>query len=196
MKRIVLTTLSRGLFVLGLFAAILQGSAIKVYAEGENTLNPQQLPDSSFIYDTSIIDLSTADPYYNGQTVQVVGEAVGDSIHADAWSENRWITLSATDTTVNASVSVFMSEENAAKIDMLGKYGETGTRLQVRGIFNLVCSEHDGLTDLHAEYVSVVAPGASMPDQFDMFMFVPGALTVITGLILMGVFYYMRERQR
>ena len=42
-------------------------------AEGDNAVNTQQLPDSSFIYDTSIVDLSGADAYYDNQTVQVTG---------------------------------------------------------------------------------------------------------------------------
>ena len=51
-------------------------------AEGDNAVNTQQLPDSSFIYDTSIVDLSGADAYYDNQTVQVTGEVIGDSIRA------------------------------------------------------------------------------------------------------------------
>ena len=39
----------------------------------DNEVDVSQLPDSSFIYDTSIIDLSTADSYYDEQTVQVSG---------------------------------------------------------------------------------------------------------------------------
>lgn len=39
-------------------------------AEGDNAVNVTQLPDSSFIYDTSITDLITADTYYDKQTVQ------------------------------------------------------------------------------------------------------------------------------
>ena len=49
-------------------------------AEGDNAVNTQQLPDSSFIYDTSIVDLSGAGAYYDNQTVQVTGEVIGDSI--------------------------------------------------------------------------------------------------------------------
>ena len=50
--------------------------------DDENLVNPQQRPDSSFIYDTSIVDLSGADAYYDNQTVQVTGEVIGDSIRA------------------------------------------------------------------------------------------------------------------
>lgn len=60
--------------------------------EGDsNLINPQQRPDSSFIYDSSIIDLSNADSYYDKQTVQITGEAVGDII--DALDGMVWVTL-------------------------------------------------------------------------------------------------------
>ena len=64
-------------------------------AEGDNAVNTQQLPDSSFIYDTSIVDLSGADAYYDNQTVQVTGEVIGDSIRAGVSGRHRWITLSS-----------------------------------------------------------------------------------------------------
>ncbi|WP_245864872.1 hydrolase [Eggerthella timonensis] len=163
-------------------------------AEGDNAVNTQQLPDSSFIYDTSIIDLSGADAYYDNQTVQVTGEVIGDSIRAGVSGRHQWITLSSQGD--SATISVYMSNESAAKIDTFGKYGTTGTTLQVRGTFHLVCADHEGLSDLHAEAVTVVAPGEQHPDTFDFRAFVPGIIAVVAGLVLLGVFYWLRERQR
>lgn len=163
-------------------------------ADDGNSVNTQQLPDSSFIYDTSIIDLGTADTYYDNQTVQVVGEVVGDSIRASLGGGHRWITLAAPGGA--ATLSVYMSSESAAKIDTFGEYGSTGTSLQVRGTFHLVCPDHDGLSDLHAEVVSVVEPGSHHEDEFDLNRFVPGIATVAVGLAMMAAFYWIRERRR
>ena len=110
-------------------------------AEGDNAVNTQQLPDSSFIYDTSIGDLAQADSYFDNQTVQVVGEAVGDAIRSGLDGRHRWITLSAEGD--SSTISVHMTSEQAAKIDTVGKYGARGTMLQVRGTFYLVCPDHD-----------------------------------------------------
>lgn len=176
--------------------ALVCGTAV-AYADegdGENVVNPQQLPDSSFIYDTSIADLATADTYFDNQTVQVVGEVVGDNIAATPDGRHRWITLANTDGSAN--VAVYMSSESAAKIDRFGAYGVTGTTLQVRGTFHLVCSEHDGVTDLHAEVVSVVSAGRDHPDTFEYEKFLPGLVAVVIGLIMLLVFYILRERQR
>ncbi len=163
-------------------------------AEGANAVDTAQLPDSSFIYDTSISDLSTADTYYDRQTVQVTGEVIGDKIEAGSDDRHCWITLSSTGGA--STVSVYMTEEAAAKIDSFGKYNVKGSTLQVRGTFHLACSEHDGASDIHAQVVTVTERGKASPDVFDVWSFIPGAVAVAIGLALMAVFYVLRERQR
>lgn len=179
---------------MALTATLMPGSAFA--DDDDNLVNPQQRPDSSFIYDTSIAALGNADAYYDNQTVQVVGEAIGDGIREGLDNRHRWITLAANEKDSTATVSVLMTAEQAAKIDTYGKYGTTGTKLQVRGTFHLVCTEHEGLTDLHADIVTVVEKGKHHEDEFDVNAFVPGAIATALGLALMGVFYYLRERQR
>lgn len=167
------------------------------YAEDDdNVVNEQQLPDSSFVYDTSIMALAGANSSFDNQTVQVVGEVIGDSIREGLDNRHKWITLAANEKDSTSTVSVSMTAEQAAKIDTYGKYGTTGTKLQVRGTFHLVCTEHEGLTDLHADIVTVVEKGKHHEDEFDVNAFVPGAIATALGLALMGVFYYLRERQR
>ncbi len=159
----------------------------------DNLVNPQQRPDSSFIYESSISNLANADSYYDKQTVQVTGEAVGDKINAEGGMV--WITL-ADQSDLNSSVAVLMTNEAASNIDTLGRYGTTGSVLQVRGQFNLTCSEHEGASDLHAQSVVVVKKGASHPDALSVESFGPGVLLVVAGLVLMVVFRQLRERLR
>lgn len=163
-------------------------------AEGDNAVDTQQLPDSSFLYDTSIADLSEADTYYDGQTVQVTGEAVGDRIQLDGDDHRCWVTLTSQDKA--STIAVCMTKESAAKIDTYGAYGSRGTTLQVQGTYNLVCDEHDGVSDLHASIVTAVEPGRQAPDALDAGAFAPGLAAVAVGLALMAVFYWLRERQR
>lgn len=160
---------------------------------GDNLVNPQQRPDSSFIYESSISNLANADSYYDKQTVQVTGEAVGDKINADGGM--AWITL-ADQSDPNSSVAVLMTADAASNIDTFGRYGSTGSILQVRGQFNLTCSEHEGASDLHAQSVVVVKKGSSHPDALSIESFGPGVLLVVVGLALMVVFRQLRERLR
>lgn len=162
-------------------------------AEGDNAVNVTQLPDSSFIYDTSITDLSTADTYYDKQTVQVTGEVVGDRITA---GDGRHCWLQLASPSDSSTVSVYLTNESADKVDTYGTYGRKGTTLQVRGTFNLACPDHDGASDLHAQVVTVTEKGKATPDEFDINAFIPGMVTVMIGLAMMVVFYLLRERQR
>lgn len=162
-------------------------------AEGDNAVNVTQLPDSSFIYDTSITDLSTADTYYDKQTVQVTGEVVGDRITA---GDGRHCWLQLASPSDSSTVSVYLTNESADKVDTYGAYGRKGTTLQVRGTFNLACPDHDGVSDLHAQVVTVTEKGKATPDEFDINAFIPGMVAVMIGLAMMVVFYLLRERQR
>ena len=162
-------------------------------AEDGNAVNVTQLPDSSFIYDTSITDLSTADTYYDKQTVQVTGEVVGDRITA---GDGRHCWLQLASPSDSSTVSVYLTNESADKVDTYGAYGRKGTTLQVRGTFNLACPDHDGASDLHAQVVTVTEKGKATPDEFDINAFIPGMVTVMIGLAMMMVFYLLRERQR
>ena len=162
-------------------------------AEGDNAVNVTQLPDSSFIYDTSITDLSTADTYYDKQTVQVTGEVVGDRITT---GDGRHCWLQLASPSDSSTVSVYLTNESADKVDTYGAYGRKGTTLQVRGTFNLACPDHDGASDLHAQVVTVTEKGKATPDEFDINAFTPGMVTVMIGLAMMVVFYLLRERQR
>lgn len=160
-----------------------------------NLIDPSQLPDSSFIYDASIKDLQTADSYMEGQTVQVIGEVVGDLILSDYDPEECWITLQANDGN-DAEISVSMPLSQSKLIDMYGAYGKRGTTLQVRGTFTLACADHDGLTDIHADHVAIVSRGSLIETLFDITSFLPGTLLVCAGIALTLVYRHLSERRR
>ena len=100
-------------------------------AEGDNLIDPQLLPDSSFIYDTSIVDLSQADSYFDGQTVRVTGEVVGDRRAVLGDGGHCWITLTDPAYDVNNTVEIYMSTEQASRIDSYGAYGRIGSIVSV-----------------------------------------------------------------
>ncbi len=161
----------------------------------KNLMNPQQKPDSSFIYDTSISTLQEADPYLNDQTVQVTGEVVGDRIKAEFDPGFCWIVLQGDDK-LHTEVPVFLDVALTEAVDTYGAYGRKGTTLQVRGTFHLACPDHEGLTDLHADTVSVVSKGYVGEQELNPAAFLPGVVLVAVGLVLLLVFRHMREGQR
>ena len=120
-----------------------------------NEVYVNQLSDSSFLYETSIADLAEADSYYEGQTVLVKGEVVGDRVNDEFRENNCWITLQDNEASPSV-VAVFMTKEQSSIIDTYGQYGTVGTQLQVRGTFHLECAEHQGMSDIHAEEVAAL----------------------------------------
>ena len=80
-------------------AAVLLCAGVAWADEGQESSKPNnhvyvnQLSDSSFLYQTTIADLAQADSYYEGQTVLVQGEAVGDRINDEMQPDNCWVTL-------------------------------------------------------------------------------------------------------
>ena len=183
------------LFLAALIAATLPAVNRAFAVEGDqNLVDPTQRADNSFIYDTTIESLFDQSSLYDNRTVQIVGEVIGDRI--DAGDESCWITLTVTDTEDKSSISVLMSNEQASQIDHFGKYGVTGTILQVRGTYHQACDEHDGLPDIHATDTSVTSKGVEHYDEFNFGNFAPGIFAIIIGIALMAAFYYARERMR
>lgn len=180
---------------LALPAAAYAEDAASAGADG-NIVDPTQRADNSFIYDTTIEDILGETALHDGRVVQFVGEAVGDRIFDDATGRYCWVAVESMTEGSDASISVYMTIEQAAQIDQFGRYGVTGTTLQVRGKFNQACSDHEGLVDIHADNVAVIAKGVEHPDPLNLNNFGIGVLLVLIGSVLMGAFYFARERLR
>ena len=158
-----------------------------------NNVYVNQLPDSSFLYETSIADLAQADSYYEGQTVLVKGEVVGDRVNDEFSDANCWVTLQ--DSAQNPSVvAVFMSKDQSSVVDTYGHYGTVGTQLQVRGIFHLECAEHQGMSDIHAEEVSALQEGYENSPEPNMRILGVALVACLVGAALMVTYYIRRER--
>ena len=170
------------------FACVLASLALVVFlapapvyaAEGDqgpdpnaNLVDPTQRADNSFIYDTTIESLFEQASLYDERTVQVIGEVIGDRIDSLDAGGGCWITLTVIDAEDKSTISVLMSDEQASQIDRYGKYGVTGTTLQVRGTYHQTCAEHDGLPDIHATNSSVISKGIDHPDEFKIHDFLP-----------------------
>ena len=160
-----------------------------------NVVNPRQTPDNSFLYDTSIDELVMADSSFQGNTVQVTGEVVGDVLLAEEDAGKHWITLETLDDDSDSSISVLIDDSYLDMIDSYGEYGRTGTVLQVRGLFYLTCPSHEGIMDIHAESVKLVDKGAVYDQPIDEGVLVVGVLLVIIGLGLTVAYSRLRERQ-
>ena len=170
--------------------------ATSVDANAENIVDPTQRADTSFIYDTTIEDILAETSLHDGRIVQFVGEAIGDRVLDDASGKYCWVTVESMADGSDANISVYMTVEQAEQIDHFGRYGVTGTTLQIRGTFNQACSNHEGLVDVHATNVGVMARGVEHPDTLNLSNFGFRIFLIIVGAALMAAFYFVRERMR
>lgn len=161
-----------------------------------NVVNARQTADNSFLYDTSVYELVQADATMQGATVQIVGEVVGDAIRAEEDPGKIWITLEAIEDQYENSISVLVDESVTNLIDAYGGYNQKGTTLQVRGTFYLACPSHEGIIDIHAEMVTLVARGSETEDVFDIKKFIPGLALCAIGAALSLLYRFLRERER
>lgn len=163
--------------------------------EDRNLVDPTQRADNSFIYDTTIESLFKEASFHDNETVQVVGEVIGDRIAADR-DGHCWITLTSTNEDTQETISVLLSDEQASQIDHFGRYGVTGTTFQVRGTYHQACQEHAGLPDIHATDSATIKRGVENHDKLRLRRFLPGVALVMLGLLLMGAYYLVREKMR
>ena len=169
-----------------------QADKDKDYApQDNNKVNPAQSSDSSFIYDTTISDLSTNGDQYNGQTVQVSGEVIGDAIKVVDHPDYTWICLRSTQGK-DDTISVIVNTEDADQIDTYGKYNVQGTVVQILGTFNLTCRDHEGECDLHCHTFKVVEKGYVMGASFNVFTFLIGLIVCVVAVCLF-LFYKIRS---
>lgn len=161
-----------------------------------NVVNVNQMPDSSFLYNTDISELSDAESFHDAQMVQVSGEVVGDRINDESDPNLFWITLQSLNENDSSSVSVLMSREQADLIDRYGNYHVNGTELQVRGMFYLTCPEHEGLSDLHVQEVTVLHAGSDREHTTNPAVLWAAFLAIGIGLLSLFTYRFLRERRK
>ena len=160
----------------------------------ENKVNPSQDADSSFLYDTSIADLTgSSASILDEQTVQVQGEVVGDARTVDFDADHFWITLQAEEKSKFNTITIYCTKNTTDLIDTFGSYGRRGTTLQIRGTFNLTCDEHDGLCDIHAESSTVRGLGNTVNPPLDPKSLAFGFTMLIFGGIMIGIYLHFAK---
>ena len=167
------------------------GIASPTNSTPDNLVNPSQDSDSSFLYDTSIADLTgSSASILDGQTVQVQGEVIGDARHVDFDSDHFWITLQAEENDKFNTITIYCTKNTTDLIDTFGSYGRRGTTLQIRGTFQLACDDHDGLSDIHAESSSVKAYGNSVNPPLKPESLAFGFVMLVFGAIMIGIYVF------
>jgi hypothetical protein len=121
-------------------------------------------------------ELVVIDREMDGARVEIIGEAIGEDLHADA--DHRWVNLLGGGT----AVGVWLTNTDASRIGRFGDYRATGETLKVTGIVNVACDAHGGEFDVHAEKVERIAPGVPTPHPVEPWK----GFVALAGLALAG----------
>ncbi|MDR0888858.1 MAG: hypothetical protein LBM21_03055 [Coriobacteriales bacterium] len=139
---------------------------------------------------TTVTSLAQAGEELDNQQVDFTGEVVGDIIDG----ENGYKWLDVTDG--NASISVYVTDDEAAEVTNVGRYGQDGTELEVEGTFNLDCPEHDGLTDVHASKITVLSNGGSVSNPINWKYIIIGVILILVGAALTLLYRFLHDKSR
>ena len=106
---------------------------------------------------TEINTLIEKSQTFDGQTVTVEGEALGEAMLR---GEYAWINIS--DNT-NA-IGVWLKASDAQKISVFGDYRHKGDTVKITGIFSRNCAEHGGDVDIHNQAMEIIEKGINVPE--------------------------------
>lgn len=132
-------------------------------------------------------DVVATDPGDSGSRITLEGEAIGEDLRAG--SEGRWVNVLGG----GVAVGVWMSEEDADRIQTWGDYHHVGDLVRITGTVNTACDLHAGEFDVHAEEVEILEPGYERPERIEPWKGVVGLIGIAVGVIELVVYRRSRE---
>lgn len=119
-------------------------------------------------YHVKTDELYAAMKKYDREQVSIEGEVVGDiiyhrdgawiNVNDDAYSK-RSIAEEGKPKGQNSGIGVWISKEDARKIQYKGDYFHKGDVVYIEGVFNSSCLKHNSDIDIHAKKLMVVKQG-------------------------------------
>ncbi|HHV79110.1 MAG TPA: DNA-binding protein [Firmicutes bacterium] len=119
---------------------------------------------------------------YDGQVVEIAGEAIGDLMQRDG---EAWVNI----LDGSYAIGVRLEPAQARAIRTLGGYRVVGDQVKVRGTFHRACPAHGGDLDIHADTVEITRPGTSVPDPIDPRKAALALFWVLCAAALMLIYY-------
>lgn len=125
----------------------------------------------------------------DGQKVTIEGEAIGEKMQRGNYT---WININ--DTT-NA-IGIWVESKQAENIRVYGDYKRKGDIVQITGIFNRACIEHDGEADIHCNLIDVVEVGYDMNEQLSSVKIVAATILFFITLFFVMIFIFKIKNTR
>ena len=123
----------------------------------------------------------------DGQQVTLMGEVIGDVLHAD--EGDVWLSVLSD----GIALGVYIPAEMASAVNVLGDYQHKGDTVLVMGEFRRACIQHGGDMDIHATAIEVISPGFVIEHPIQFWKF---GLAVFGLVLAGGSTLYARHNRR
>lgn len=126
--------------------------------------------------------------YWDQKTITMFGEVIGQPI----FSQNQ-VCIHILDSQGNA-IAVWINKQLLSQIKFYGKYRIQGDQINIKGIFQTICLQHPGDTDVHANQITVLKTGHTdpieKPDWIRLYM------GVCFMLVLLLIYFLLKKNNR
>ncbi len=148
----------------------------------------------------SVKDLTESAENYDGQTLTIEGEVIGDILQQGdyAWitvNDDPYITREAQEERLragfNIGIGVWLPTSEARKVKVLGGYKNVGDRVSVTGVFHRADSEHGGDTDIVAQSLAVLQEGQPVSRPLTLIRWI-----ILAGLAMLALLLWRIRRAR
>ena len=157
---------------------------ILVNLSGIVSVNASSLDEKPLL---TVSELLNHHHYWDQRTITFSGEVIGQPI----FSQNQ-VCIHLLDHQGNA-IGVWINSDFLSQIKHFGKYRVKGDQIEVRGTFQVVCSNHPGDTDIHAEQFYILQEGFITPvEKPNMIRILFG---IVFSLILLTVLLCRKKQQ-
>ena len=121
---------------------------------------------------------------FDGRPVEFRGELIGEPMRR---GDHLWLNVSDGD----SAIGVWVLRSAVPAVRYFGVYSVRGDTVLVRGLFHRSCPEHGGDMDIHAEAITIVAPGETVSHLLK-----PAAMAWASGLCALGLLSFLLWRRR
>jgi len=120
---------------------------------------------------------------YNGKSISIKGEAIGECLER---GDNSWVNISDG----SNAIGIWMTKEEASGITYYGDYKYTGDTLVITGVYFESCKEHGGEPDIHCSTLKISKIGEMKSEK------IPTAkILLAVGFSSLALLLYMSYRQ-
>lgn len=154
-------------------------------------LADSRTPDENVVIETHIGVLTGANQALDNSSVRFEGEAVGEAVSAGPGL--KWVSVNDDS---GQGIAVLMTDEQLQAVESYGNYQQTGSVIEVTGIYHVACVEHQGELDVHANSVVLVEAGEKTEHAVGEGKIVAAVVMVIFGLSFMACYFLLNRASK